>query len=144
MPSPGPVMAIRSLCASRTILIQAGKSEVATTSGVAVCGIATYPCGMTGRPPSVDPTATGSSLSTDGDVAPPSFPAQGASKPRRPISVSLEDVSKKLELTRKIAISLALIVLICGGFLLLAREIVRDRLLIDPVAVLVDDPKGGL
>src|SRR5215831_13201552 len=112
-------MAIRSPCASRTILIQAGKSEVAT-SGVAVCGIATDTGGMSGRPPSVDPTAIGSSLSTDGDVAPPSLPAQGASKPRRPVHVSLEDVSKKLELTRKIAISLALIALIGGGFLLLA------------------------
>ena len=99
---------------------------------------------MLGRPPQVDPTATGPSPSTDGDVAPPRSYAQFAHNPRRLAFPSLEGVSKKLETTRKIAVSLTLIVLIAVGFLVLGREVVKERIFIEPVVVQIDDSPGGL
>jgi tetratricopeptide (TPR) repeat protein len=92
---------------------------------------------------SVDPSATGFSPSTDGDVTPPRIVDKASRKPFRLSLPSLASVAQTLEVLRRIAISLSLFVLLAIGVTFLVREVIRERVIIEPVVVLVDEPKGG-
>ncbi len=92
-----------------------------------------------------DLSATGPSPSADGgDAAPGDGGKQTASKPFRVWLPSLGTVAQTLELLRKSAVSFVVIALLVVGSTFLVREIVRERVIIEPVVVQVDDAKGGL
>lgn len=85
-----------------------------------------------------NPSTTDASPSADGNDRP------APRRPRRLSLPSLGDVTETLDLLRKCAISFSLIALLAIGGTFLIREVVRDRIVIEPVVVQLDDPKSGL
>jgi tetratricopeptide (TPR) repeat protein len=79
------------------------------------------------------------------EVASPANPASAPPRRRRWLAwLSLDGIAKALDLVRKITVSLAVTALLVGGFLFVGREVTRDRIIIEPVAVQVEDTRSGL